>query len=733
MKFRKIFILSLFLSLLFNFLIYFFFENKEAIGQGAYCQPFPYLIFGEDWPIAGSLVMTSSTPNVLIKYSGSLITGSGSSGRIAFWTGSNTLSSDNNLFWDNTNKRLGLGTTAPSERLHVIGNAIISGTLTATNISGTYAGTINAANVSSGQFGASTGGGDYYFMGNVGIGTTTPAARLQVVGGAIMPAVGNAATAGLYWPTNPGGGSGDEAFIRYYVESGENTKLLIGINNDSNDDISFYQAGAERMTIVGGNVGIGTTTPDYKLTVAGPIYTTQLGGFRIGISGASPEYGIRLDTTNTGGWARELSWSHTGSKVASIGALGSASSTTYLYFNANQQGAATGYVSPHMVITSAGNVGIGTTAPANARLHLAGTDTSGFAATIRLQNQNSGGADAFITASDSYWTAGANKLLFGIGGAPASANVKMTIQADGNVGIGTTNPGAKLHVVGGDIRLNNIWMREYDSGTAIGFGYGSSGAQVYAGRLSVGYNYGMAAPSGGLIVAGNVGIGTTNPNYKLVVNSNASNDVIVALSGSGSNYGAIALGRTAQEVRLGIAASAGHYSISAAAGDAVLRVENPSNKLHLQAGSGEAVITVTNNNVGIGTTDPGSYRLYVNGSMYASSFYCSSDIRLKKDIKKLSNTLEKIMNLNPISFTWNEKSSSPGKKDIGIPGQEIEKYFPELVNKDNEGYITVDYSKLSVIAISAIKEQQKIIEEQAQKIKTLEEKINKLEEMINKK
>ena len=84
----------------------------------------------------------------------------------------------------------------------------------------------------------------------------------------IQPTVGNAATAGLYWPTDPGGGGGDEAFIRYYAESGENTKLLIGTNNDGDDDISFLQAGAERMTIYNGNVGIGTTTPAAPLHLA---------------------------------------------------------------------------------------------------------------------------------------------------------------------------------------------------------------------------------------------------------------------------------------------------------------------------------------------------------------------------------------------------------------------------------------------------------------------------------
>jgi hypothetical protein len=52
------------------------------------------------------------------------ISGLGANGRIAFWTGSSVLSSDTNLSWDNTNKRLGIGVSSPSQRLHVSGGNI---------------------------------------------------------------------------------------------------------------------------------------------------------------------------------------------------------------------------------------------------------------------------------------------------------------------------------------------------------------------------------------------------------------------------------------------------------------------------------------------------------------------------------------------------------------------------------------------------------------------------------
>ncbi len=75
--------------------------------------------------------------------------------------------------------------------------------------------------------------------GNVGIGTLTPAAKLHVSGGAIRPEQGNSATAGINWGANIFGGLGESSLHTVLFEVGENSKLLIGNENDPDDDISF--------------------------------------------------------------------------------------------------------------------------------------------------------------------------------------------------------------------------------------------------------------------------------------------------------------------------------------------------------------------------------------------------------------------------------------------------------------------------------------------------------------
>jgi hypothetical protein len=83
------------------------------------------------------IVLTSPSTGQVLKFNGtswvndsdSGITGSGSAGQVAYFTGATTQAGSNNLFWDNTNGRLGIGTVSPSQSLHVVGLArVISGT-----------------------------------------------------------------------------------------------------------------------------------------------------------------------------------------------------------------------------------------------------------------------------------------------------------------------------------------------------------------------------------------------------------------------------------------------------------------------------------------------------------------------------------------------------------------------------------------------------------------------------
>ena len=106
------------------------------------------------------------------------ITGSGTATRVAFWDGATSLSSNSNLYWENSNSRLGVGTASPSTTLHVSGATTLAGTVSVSgNVTGTGSptlsgfGTINGATLSGGTLsggtvsGGSLSGGTYTATG----------------------------------------------------------------------------------------------------------------------------------------------------------------------------------------------------------------------------------------------------------------------------------------------------------------------------------------------------------------------------------------------------------------------------------------------------------------------------------------------------------------------------------------------------------------------------------------
>lgn len=118
--------------------------------------------------------------------------------------------------------------------------------------------------------------------------------------------------------------------------------------------------------------------------------------------------------------------------------------------------------------------------------------------------------------------------------------------------------------------------------------------------------------------------------------------------------------------------------------------------------------------VGVGGVTNPAASLHVQGAIYATgdvtAFY-TSDSRLKINVKRISDPLEKLRWINGVTFDWDQAKISEldnvGPKpdsDIGLLAQEVEQVFPQAVTKREDGYKAVDYAKLVPVLLEAIKE-----------------------------
>src|SRR5262249_54909365 len=211
-----------------------------------------------------------------------------------------------------------------------------------------------------------------------------------------------------------------------------------------------------------------------------------------------------------------------------------------------------------------------------------------------------------------------------------------------------------------------------------------------------------------MFLAGNVGIGTTaTPLGQLEVVGNGASAVIGdPHCGPGSNTIAIGF-LTGAGLKCG-----NNFNLGASTTLRQTVVNRPSGgSISFREANGADQMTVSSGgNVGIGTATP-SFRLDVAGSAHATSFPTSSDQRLKKEVRRLSGTLEKLEQIRGVSFDWNERyeamGRSTGKREIGVIAQEVEAVFPELVSAwGPEGYRAADYGRMAGVLIEALKEQQ---------------------------
>ena len=429
--------------------------------------------------------------------SGGTLSG-GSATAIAFWSGPSSLTYESattgGLYWDHTNGRLGVGTNAPTTPFEVsatsgnvarfgtaagIGNVAyidIANFRSAIGYDGTTSNTFIQANsgkginfnVNNNTFGSGTAV-TIAPSGNVGMGTSAPAYRLEVkqATGGVLPGINivtDTATA--------------RASMGFGLDAGTTTGWIIGQSKDQTQkDFYIYDVakGVFRMVFdTSGSIGIGTASPGSSLTVVG-------GEIQTGTSGGAC-------TTATNGGAIRYSagtlyycnGSNTWTTISGGGAgfTGGGSATAIAFWNG------TNSLTYESTTTSGlywdhtnGRLGIGTNAPAFTvdvsgsqsgvvRYQATNSNPAG-AADMKFINDNGGFIDTQIFGS-TYGTlsfglpsqnlarviaVSSSLLAFGTSdNAPvmfATGNAeRMRITSAGNVGIGIVTPTATLQVSG---------------------------------------------------------------------------------------------------------------------------------------------------------------------------------------------------------------------------------------------------------------------------------------------
>jgi hypothetical protein len=395
---------------------------------------------------------------------------------------------------------VGIGTTTPGNALHVVGSANVTSSVfigsDGVRLSSDGAGELGvgygqtATNRKFSVYNNTTLAFTVTPTGNVGIGTASPAYTLDLLsstsgyvsrfkssgnyGGILLDAGSSGSVGGGYYGVAKNG-------TRYgvFAVSGAwigDTSTDAAVSADSGN-IRFFTNGSvtESMRInTSGNVGIGTTNPTARLNVYG--------------AGTANDPCLALDVTSSStfvhaqeSFAPNLTTNQTVLHV--IGREGSTKNSGYIgYTYSGTPGSDSNrltfghWAADHlMTLTGAGNVGINSSSPSS-RLWIQGTGTTStsnsknfYASSIFLYDAGNGGTtDSTVGIFGAF--AGDGGIPAGIGFARESSSnwgsqirfythktsttdinetlERMRIAGDGNVGIGTTNPGYKLHVVG---------------------------------------------------------------------------------------------------------------------------------------------------------------------------------------------------------------------------------------------------------------------------------------------